>query len=113
VLADSFGRTATDLRVSLTDRCNLRCADCMPPEGLDWLPGPDVLTGDEVVRSAPAETFLVNDGPGRVGIIGSVTRPSCGACDRARLTADGQVRNCLFAPRRKRPAHTAASRRQR
>jgi cyclic pyranopterin phosphate synthase len=50
MLADSFGRIATDLRVSLTDRCNLRCAYCMPPEGLDWLPAPDQLTDDEVVR---------------------------------------------------------------
>ena len=47
--------------------------------------------------SAPAEAFLVDGGPGRVGIIGSVTRPFCGACDRVRLTADGQIRNCLFA----------------
>src|SRR5487761_1763157 len=50
MLADSFGRIATDLRVSLTDRCNLRCSYCMPPEGLDWLPAPDVLTDDELVR---------------------------------------------------------------
>src|SRR3954447_6908202 len=49
-LADRFGRTATDLRVSLTDRCNLRCSYCMPAEGLDWLPNEDVLTDDEVVR---------------------------------------------------------------
>ena len=41
---------ATDLRVSLTDRCNLRCSYCMPAEGLDWLPGEEVLTDDEVVR---------------------------------------------------------------
>ena len=47
--------------------------------------------------SAPAERFAVDGGPGRVGVIGSVTRPFCGACDRVRLTADGQVRNCLFA----------------
>ncbi len=47
--------------------------------------------------SAPAELFLVNGGPGTVGVIGSVTRPFCGDCDRVRLTADGQVRNCLFA----------------
>src|SRR5579871_5372338 len=50
MLADSFGRIATDLRVSLTDRCNLRCAYCMPPEGLDWLPKPEVLSDDEMVR---------------------------------------------------------------
>jgi len=49
-LIDTFGRTATDLRVSLTDRCNLRCSYCMPAEGLDWLPSEQVLTDDEVVR---------------------------------------------------------------
>jgi len=276
MLTDSYGRIATDLRVSLTDRCNLRCSYCMPPEGLDWLPGPDQLTDDELVRllgiavqrlgitevrftggepilrrglaaiiartaaltprpeislttngiglarlagplhdagldrvnvsldtldaetfvklarrdrlpdvlaglaaaagtglapvkvnavlmrdvndleapdllqycldrgyqmrfieqmpldaqhgwrrenmvtadeilqalsakfsltaddpsvrgSAPAESFLVDGGPERVGVIASVTRPFCGSCDRVRLTADGQVRNCLFA----------------
>jgi GTP 3',8-cyclase len=276
VLADSFGRIATDLRVSVTDRCNLRCSYCMPAEGLDWLPSPALLTDDEVARligiavqrlgitevrftggepllrrglpglvaaaaalrprpeislttngiglarlagplrdagldrinvsldtlspqtfvtlarrnrladvlaglaaasaaglvpvkvnavlmrgindqeavpllrfcrdrgyqlrfieqmpldaqhgwrradmvtadeilaalsaefsltpddpagrgSAPAEAFLVDGGPDRVGVIGSVTRPFCGTCDRVRLTADGQVRNCLFA----------------
>lgn len=49
-LTDRFGRVATDLRVSLTDRCNLRCIYCMPPEGLDWLPKSDLLTTDELVR---------------------------------------------------------------
>jgi len=49
-LADRFGRVATDLRVSLTDRCNLRCHYCMPAEGLAWLPREEVLTDDEVVR---------------------------------------------------------------
>ncbi|MDQ6527366.1 GTP 3',8-cyclase MoaA [Nocardioides sp. LHD-245] len=274
-LLDQHGRTATDLRVSLTDRCNLRCTYCMPPEGLDWLPSDEQLTDDEVVRligvavqrlgvdevrftggeplvrrglvdivrrvraldpdvemsittnalglartahalaeaglsranvsldtirsetfhqitrrdrfadvveglaaaeaaglgpvkvnavllrgvnddqapellawclergyhlrfieqmpldaqhgwdrdamvtadeilaslsavfrlapaseprgSAPAELFLVDGGPATVGVIASVTRPFCGDCDRVRLTADGQVRNCLFA----------------
>ncbi|NUS54126.1 MAG: GTP 3',8-cyclase MoaA [Streptomycetaceae bacterium] len=275
-LVDAYGRTATDLRVSLTDRCNLRCTYCMPAEGLDWLPKPELLTDDEIVRliriavrqlgvtevrftggepllrrgfvgivervaaleprprmsvttnglaltklaaplkaagldrvnvsldtldparfreltrrdrlrdvldgmaaaadagltpvkvnavlmrgvndgeapallswclergyelrfieqmpldaqhgwdrslmvtadeilaalstafrltpegdeargSAPAERWLVDGGPGSVGVIGTVTRPFCGACDRTRLTADGQIRNCLFA----------------
>src|SRR5882757_4814385 len=50
VLLDTFGRVATDLRVSLTDRCNLRCSYCMPAEGLDWLPDPQLLTDDEIVR---------------------------------------------------------------
>ncbi|MEU0554011.1 GTP 3',8-cyclase MoaA [Dactylosporangium sp. NPDC006015] len=49
-LADRHGRVATDLRVSLTDRCNLRCTYCMPAEGLDWLPSPTLLTDDEVIR---------------------------------------------------------------
>ena len=275
LLEDRYGRVATDLRVSLTDRCNLRCSYCMPAEGLDWLPDDSVLTDDEVVRligvgvrhlgidevrftggeplvrrglvdivrrtrelgpdldisvttnalglsrnagalkqagldrvnvsldtaradtfhritrrdrfhdvvagleaaqaaglgpvkvnavllrgenedqapellawclergyelrfieqmpldaqhgwsregmitadeiftslaeaftltpaeeprgSAPAELFTVDGGPGTVGVIASVTRPFCGDCDRVRLTADGQVRNCLFA----------------
>ena len=47
--------------------------------------------------SAPAERFLVDGGPATVGIIASVTAPFCAACDRTRLTADGQVRNCLFS----------------
>ena len=272
-LADSHGRVATDLRVSLTDRCNLRCSYCMPAEGLDWLPHESALTDDEVIRlitiavkrlgvtevrftggepllrsglerivaataslgvstalttngiglarraqalaaaglhrvnisldtlsperfteitrrprlddvlialkaasdaglrpvrvnavllrginddeapallefclahgyalrfieqmpldpmhtwdrgsfvtaaeildllaarwtlepvgedrgGEPAESWLVDGGPGRVGIVGSMTRPFCAACNRTRLTADGQVRNCLFA----------------
>ena len=275
MLVDTYGRVATYLRVSLTDKCNLRCTYCMPPEGLEWLPGPELLTDDELVRlvgvavslgvtevrftggepllrrglvslvervgaldprprmsvttngiglakvatalaaaglyrvnvsldtldrerfvtiarrdrladvlagmaaaadagltpvkvnavlmrgvnddeapallrwalgegyrmrfieqmpldaqhgwerstmvtadeilasltaafeltpvpgsergSAPAEEWVVDGGPGRVGVIASVTRPFCGACDRVRLTADGQLRNCLFA----------------
>jgi cyclic pyranopterin phosphate synthase len=60
-LADAYGRVATDLRVSLTDRCNLRCSYCMPAEGLDWLPHDGVLTDDEVVR-------LIEIGVRRLGI---------------------------------------------
>ncbi|MCB5168103.1 GTP 3',8-cyclase MoaA [Streptomyces bambusae] len=50
MLIDTYGRVATDLRVSLTDRCNLRCTYCMPEEGLQWLAKPDLLTDDEIVR---------------------------------------------------------------
>ncbi|OLT43896.1 cyclic pyranopterin phosphate synthase [Saccharomonospora sp. CUA-673] len=49
-LIDTFGRVATDLRVSLTDKCNLRCNYCMPAEGLDWMPDTAVLSDDELVR---------------------------------------------------------------
>ncbi len=60
-LADSFGRVATDLRVSLTDRCNLRCTYCMPAEGLEWLPSAEVLTDEEILR-------LIAIGVQRLGI---------------------------------------------
>ncbi len=53
--------------------------------------------GDASRGSAPAERWTVDGGPHRVGVIASVTRPFCRACDRTRLTADGQVRTCLFA----------------
>jgi cyclic pyranopterin phosphate synthase len=49
-LIDRFGRVATDLRVSLTDRCNLRCTYCMPAEGLDWTPSDELLSDEEIVR---------------------------------------------------------------
>ena len=51
-LRDSFGRVATDLRVSLTDLCSLRCTYCMPAEGLPWLSKAQRLTDDEFVRLA-------------------------------------------------------------
>ena len=49
-LLDTYGRVATDLRVSLTDRCNLRCTYCMPAEGLDWLPDSQLLNAGELAR---------------------------------------------------------------
>ena len=47
--------------------------------------------------SAPASLYDYRDGAGSVGVIASVTRPFCGHCDRIRLTADGQIRTCLFS----------------
>ena len=67
MLADRYGRVATDLRVSLTDKCNLRCSYCMPAEGLDWLPSPQVLTDDEVVRLV---TIAVREGVREVRLTG-------------------------------------------
>jgi cyclic pyranopterin phosphate synthase len=49
-LTDGYGRRARDLRVSLTDRCSLRCTYCMPADGLPWLPRAELLTDDELVR---------------------------------------------------------------
>ena len=51
-LTDRHGRTVRDLRLSVTDRCNLRCTYCMPAEGLEWLPTPDLLTVEELARLA-------------------------------------------------------------
>jgi cyclic pyranopterin phosphate synthase len=67
-------------------------------EILERLSAAHTLTPDPEERgSAPAERWLVDGGPATVGVIASVTRSFCGSCDRTRLTADGQVRNCLFA----------------
>ena len=61
MLADTFGRVATDLRVSLTDRCNLRCSYCMPRRGPGLAATPELLTDDEVVRLVSVAV----DPPGR------------------------------------------------
>ena len=60
-LLDRFGRRATDMRLSLTDKCNLRCTYCMPAEGLDWLARDKVLSRDEIIR-------LVRIGVDRLGV---------------------------------------------
>lgn len=91
----------------------LRFIEQMPLDGGHVWERHQMITAEEILRSlqdhfeltpdpahrgaAPAETWLVDGGPVKVGIIGSVTRPFCGDCDRTRLTADGQIRNCLFA----------------
>src|SRR5271165_3895225 len=49
-LTDSQGRRHSYLRLSVTDRCNLRCTYCMPPQGIDWTPRAEILTTDEIVR---------------------------------------------------------------
>jgi cyclic pyranopterin phosphate synthase len=102
------------LRFCLDRGYELRFIEQMPLDAQHGWRRENMVTADEIMvslsaeftlkpedridrGSAPAEAFLVDGGPARVGIIGSVTRPFCGACDRVRLTADGQVRNCLFA----------------
>ncbi|MFQ4148463.1 GTP 3',8-cyclase MoaA [Arthrobacter sp. LAPM80] len=60
-LLDQFGRVATDMRLSLTDKCNLRCQYCMPEAGLDWLKKDKLLTAAEIVR-------LVGIGVERLGV---------------------------------------------
>ena len=97
------------LRFCLDRGYQLRFIEQMPLDAQHGWRRADMVTADEILAtlsaqftltpvgpadrgSAPAETFLVDGGPARVGVIGSVTRPFCGACDRVRLTADGQVR---------------------
>ena len=101
------------LRWSVDHGYDLRFIEQMPLDAQhDWSRAA-MVTADEIFEqlsaeftltphgaprgSAPAELFDVDGGPATVGIIASVTRPFCGDCDRVRLTADGQVRNCLFA----------------
>jgi cyclic pyranopterin phosphate synthase len=102
------------LRYCVAHGYELRFIEQMPLDAQHGWKRTEMITADEIFDSlsraftlspdterergaAPAETFLVDGGPARVGVIGSVTRPFCGACDRVRLTADGQIRNCLFA----------------
>jgi cyclic pyranopterin phosphate synthase len=102
------------LRYCLDHGYQLRFIEQMPLDAQHGWRRDDMVTADEILAalrtefslepedhelrgSAPAERFLVDGGPQTVGIIASVTRPFCGACDRIRLTADGQLRNCLFA----------------
>ncbi len=100
------------LRHAIANNWDLRFIEQMPLDAGDLWARPAMVSADEIQKelerefdltpvpnrgSAPAEEFYVNGGPATVGIIASVTRPFCAACDRLRLTADGQFRNCLFA----------------
>lgn len=49
-MIDGYGRGIDYLRISVTDRCNLRCVYCMPPEGVDWMPHEDMLSYEEMIR---------------------------------------------------------------
>jgi cyclic pyranopterin phosphate synthase len=60
-LVDRYGRGATDMRLSLTDKCNLRCTYCMPAEGLEWLTKQAVMSAEEIVR-------IVRIGVDRLGV---------------------------------------------
>ncbi len=68
LLTDSYGRVARDLRISVTDRCNFRCAYCMPAEGLKWLPRAEILTFEEIERIA--RLFVERLGVGSIRLTG-------------------------------------------
>ncbi|CAL5184791.1 unnamed protein product [Lathyrus oleraceus] len=67
MLVDSFGRIHTYLRISLTERCNLRCKYCMPAEGVDLTPTSQVLTKDEILRLAG---LFVSSGVNKIRLTG-------------------------------------------
>jgi cyclic pyranopterin phosphate synthase len=81
--ADPWDRSKALLADELLDLLGRGVAPLVPAAGTD--------------PSAPAAEYEYADGGGRVGVIASVSRPFCGACNRLRLTAEGRVRNCLFA----------------
>lgn len=106
------GELADLLAFAVERGMELRFIEQMPLDAGHVWSRPQMVTGEEILEAlserftltelpgrgaAPAERFAVDGGPATVGVIRSVTRPFCGACDRVRLTADGQVRNCLFA----------------
>ncbi len=95
----------------------VRFIEWMPLDGDRAWSGDRVVPAEEVVKvlatryeleavgggviggSAPAERYRYLDGSGHIGVVASVTRPFCATCDRIRLTAEGQLRNCLFSVR--------------
>ncbi|MSO43596.1 MAG: GTP 3',8-cyclase MoaA [Candidatus Planktophila sp.] len=100
------------VRWALKESLNLRFIEQMPLDAGGAWSRDQMITADEIYAelskefslspvanrgSSPAEEFYIDGGPAVVGIIGSVTRPFCGDCDRVRLTSDGQIRACLFS----------------
>ena len=103
------------LRYCLEAGYELRFIEQMPLDAGHTWSRAEMVTAEEILAAleaeftllpdpaerggAPAQTWLVSGHPGppKVGVIASVTRPFCAACDRTRLTADGQVRSCLFS----------------
>ena len=106
------GEAVSLLKWALAEDLNLRFIEQMPLDAGGIWNREQLITADDIFSqlsehydltpveyrgSAPAEAFLINGGPATVGIIGSVSRPFCGACDRIRITSDGQLRSCLFS----------------
>jgi len=100
------------LQWALENKYSLRFIEQMPLDAGGIWDRATLITADEIYASlskdyeltavdgrgsSPAEEFYINGTQATVGIIGSVTRPFCGACDRIRLTSDGQLRSCLFS----------------
>jgi GTP 3',8-cyclase len=107
-LIDRYGRVHSDLRVSLTDRCNLRCVYCMAEEGMTFLPRPELLTFDEMVRAARvtrglgvASVRLTGGEPlMRRGVVGLVGRLAELGFDDIALTTNGMLLAPVAGPLR-------------
>jgi cyclic pyranopterin phosphate synthase len=106
-LVDSWGRSISSVRVSVTDRCNFRCRYCMPAEGLDWVPRDEVLSFEEIarlvgllaemgveeVRLTGGEPLVRRDLPVLVGMLSSIE----GVNDLS-LTTNGVLLDRLAGP---------------
>jgi GTP 3',8-cyclase len=112
LMRDTLAGAADLLEWSLNNDCRLRFIEQMPLDADEQWAMDNMVPAAELLSvlserftltqphrddpSAPAEEWLVNGGPATVGIIASVTRSFCEACDRTRVTAEGTVRSCLF-----------------
>jgi len=106
-LVDGWGREIKSVRVSVTDRCNFRCRYCMPAEGLEWLPQPEVLSFEELTRLARllaemgvdevrltgGEPLVRRDLPTLVGMLAAIPD-----VDDLSLTTNGILLDRLSAP---------------
>ena len=115
-MLDQFGRLIDYLRISVTDKCNLRCTYCMPVGGLEWIPKPELLTYEEIaevvrqmagvgltrVRLTGGEPLIRRDLPTLVEMIAAIPRIR----DIALST------NAILLPERAEELRTAADQRQ-
>ncbi|MBF6238788.1 GTP 3',8-cyclase MoaA [Nocardia otitidiscaviarum] len=114
LMRETLSGAADLLQWCIDEGCELRFIEEMPLDADHEWARANMITAAELLEvlgerftlteigrpddpSAPAENWLVDGGPGTVGIIASVTRKFCGDCDRTRLTADGRIRSCLFS----------------
>ena len=92
-LTDSFGRFHDYLRISLTERCNLRCKYCMPEEGVQLSPSEKLLTSEEIYRLA---SLFVREGVSKIRLTGGepMVRKGCMVCLCRLNLCQGEKRHC-------------------
>ena len=94
-LSDSFQRPINYLRISVTDRCNLRCVYCMPPDGITLAPHQDILTYEEIYTVARAAAEL---GIKKIRITGGEPLVRSGLPDLIRMTQLLPMQEVLMDP---------------